>query len=72
MSNDIDKAMGAFGSKTYYCHVERYNCLECSHYKENGWSCPFIACIFPTNPFIHNKPRLMPSDLTVSGGINYE
>lgn len=39
--------------------VKRYNCLECEHYKDNSWSCPFTACIYPTMTVYASKPSVV-------------
>ena len=43
--------------------VKRYNCLECDHYKENDWICPFTACIYPTMTIHIPKPTVVPNSL---------
>ncbi|KKN76279.1 hypothetical protein LCGC14_0371310 [marine sediment metagenome] len=39
--------------------VKHYNCLECDHYKDNGWSCPFTVCIYPTMTVYAFKPTIV-------------
>ena len=41
-------------------YTQRYNCLECTHYRENGWFCPFTACIYPTMNLNITKPGIIP------------
>lgn len=41
--------------------TKRYNCLECDHYRENGWSCPFTACLYPTMSCTVIKPTIVPN-----------
>jgi len=47
------------GTEAAKKEMKQYNCLECDHYKENSWSCPFTACIYPTMTVYSYKPSIV-------------